>query len=761
MTEAHHGPKLVVRQLGAGAAAPLHWIDAVYEPAAHGRTIRVFLRAGCEFNTAQPPENGLRVLETREVSGARMVVAADESSGKAPLKGLSGVAEIALSPAEPELFTGRNVIMGFRSVETPVVVAEWLAYHALHHGLTGALIVNRANSDTAFAEALSKDLAARHDLAQRDLTVVVLECPIPLGKPGLGPENHPFLAPDAPGKDRMVQPAPDPWLSALGEPLVYELAKWRFLSAARAVLTIDCSDILAHGPQNAFDLCKAAKGGVVLLAGRRIYPWRVRVGRAAGFGDHVCRQFDARRGIARWGVSPAKAGLENTWRAIRVAYARPDPGTIVPFWRAMALKVPDQKPSVLAPKTSLIEEPALLRMAENCFGVKPVRPPKSVARTAPATALSAGRTCIVTTMKNEGPFLLEWLAYHRAIGVEDFLVYTNDCTDGTDTFLDVLNAKGLVAHRNNPYRTMPGLRPQHAALQAAEEEYLVKDAGWIICMDVDEFINIKIGDGTLASLYEAVGDANMVSLTWRLFGNADVADYEDSFVLQQFQLAAEAMARKPHQAWGFKTLFRNIAIYKKLGVHRPKGLKPDLWTEVKWLNGSGVPMPREILRNGWRSSTESYGYDWVQLNHYACRSAESFLVKRDRGRVNHVDRDQGINYWFRMNHNSVAETSVQRMLPLLQKEYERLLADPDIRRAHMVCVAAHQEKIAKLRQKPDFADLYKDLTGERFRGLSRLLRHFGASVFNAGPGVIPHDLHRMTLPDGFFLTVDHDGHAQH
>lgn len=43
-----------------------------------------------------------------------------------------------------------------------------------------------------------------------------------------------------------------------------------------------------------------------------------------------------------------------------------------------------------------------------------------------------------------------------------------------------------------------------------------------------------------------------------------------------------------------------------------------------------------MFRNGWRSTIETYGYDLVQLNHYAVRSAESFLVKRDRGRVNHV-----------------------------------------------------------------------------------------------------------------------------
>ena len=39
-------------------------------------------------------------------------------------------------------------------------------------------------------------------------------------------------------------------------------------------------------------------------------------------------------------------------------------------------------------------------------------------------------------MKNEGPYILEWLAYHRIVGFEDFLIYTNDCEDGTTEILE-------------------------------------------------------------------------------------------------------------------------------------------------------------------------------------------------------------------------------------------------------------------------------------------------------------------------------------
>ncbi len=755
------GARVIWRSMGA-RRVDAHGIglmlDAVQVPDG-----RVFTFFGNGTQTAaflpdRAPGSALP-LELREVSGAALIV----TDGPGPLPLADGALLLA-NPveAEPALFDGRNTILAFRLEESAAQVAEGLIYHARHHGLQAALIFNRVpdgGADGAFCQGL---IGALGDV---DLRVVILDCPVPLGKPDTGPESHPWLAPDAPGKDRMEAPAPDVWRAPLGEQLVYELAKWRFLSAARAVLTLDVTDILAPEASGAFDACVVARHGVVLLAGRRIYPWRVRPkGRAGGearFGDHICRQFDARRGIARWGVAPAQAGLENTWRMVRVAYAKPEGEAAIPFYRAMAIRVPGRASGELAPKTSLIEDPALIAMAEGMFGHAPIRAPVSKPKAAPRAALKAGRTAIVTTMKNEGPFILEWLAWHRTIGVDDFLIYTNDCTDGTDTMLEMLQAKGLVQHRVNPWVPGGELKPQHAALQAAEAEPVLQNCGWGICMDVDEFITIKIGDGTLAALYRAMGEANMISMTWRLFGNADVAAYHDRFITEQFTQCAPEIIRKPHQAWGFKTLFRNIDIYKKLGVHRPKGLKPDLWDRVSWLNGSGRPLPREMFRNGWRSTLETYGYDWVQLNHYAVRSAESFLVKRDRGRVNHVDRDQGLNYWFRMNHNAVRDISALRIVPAAKAEYDRLMRDPEIAAAHAHSVACHRAKITALLQTENYRTFYAELTGARMQALCRLQHHFGSAVFSAGPGVIPDDLATRPLAPDFFFTITHEGEAEH
>ena len=58
----------------------------------------------------------------------------------------------------------------------------------------------------------------------------------------------------------------------------------------------------------------------------------------------------------------------------------------------------------------------------------------------------------------------------------------------------------------------------------------------------------------------------------------------------------------------------------------------------------GLPA-RLATKNEWVSRKDTVGYDLVTLNHYVLRSAESFLVKRDRvsaAMINDVTKDLGI-----------------------------------------------------------------------------------------------------------------------
>ncbi len=738
---------VIHRRLAGQVLGGHHLIDMLMQVSGNRCRVTLYFLGAANPEAITPPK-GATLIDVKSIGGS-VALCYQFPAGQAAEFRINGEAvQVQASTPELALLEGRDAFVALRNGERAEIVLDWLKFHIRSQGLQGAVILDRARpgSDDIFDTELQQGV----ERLDEPCTVVVVRSDTPLGKVNLPAEAHPFCAPGAPGKDRMKIPKPDLWAAPLGALNWFEIAKDRFLAQARAVASVEVHDLLVREGDTVFDKAIAAQSGVVTLIGQHCYPWRVRNANSIHFGDHICTQFDADRGRKRWCIAPAKAPEDATWRLLRIGNAVPDPRQVNRFHRHMALRHPTDSISTIVPKSSLVEDSALRQQAKDAFGHKALRPPKVKLKQVPK---GRGRRAIVTTMKNEGPFILEWLAYHRAIGFDDILVYTNDCSDGTDTMLDLLMDKGIVTHRDNKFQQM-GLRPQHAALQMAEDEPVIQQAKWVTCIDVDEYVNIKVGDGTLDALFAAVPDANLISMTWRLFGNADVAAFKDAPITEQFHLCAHEDTRKPHQAWGFKTLFMNNGIFRKLGVHRPKGLNPQLWDKIAWVNGSGQAMPHNMFRNGWRSTATTYGYDLVQLNHYAVRSAESFLVKRDRGRVNHVDRDQGLAYWFRMNNNVDTDDSITKNLALMHQELANLMADPEIAAAHAAAVSAHRAKITALRKTPAYADFYAKLTGDRLQKLARLHGHFGAHVYLAGPDCLPDHITDKDPDESWFFTVD-------
>ena len=175
----------------------------------------------------------------------------------------------------------------------------------------------------------------------------------------------------------------------------------------------------------------------------------------------------------------------------------------------------------------------------------------------------------VTTQKNEGGFLLKWIAYLKIIGLTDIVILSNDCEDGSDEMLDHLSKAGEIIHLRNdgPHDDR---RIQFAALKLADRQKAVKEANWIRHLDIDEFRNIHVGDGQISDLITALPEADAIALTWRMFGNNGIIEYKDRLITDQFARATPKIMHWPWRAFMIKTLYRNNGIYGKLGVHRQK-----------------------------------------------------------------------------------------------------------------------------------------------------------------------------------------------
>ena len=170
--------------------------------------------------------------------------------------------------------------------------------------------------------------------------------------------------------------------------------------------------------------------------------------------------------------------------------------------------------------------------------------------------------------KNESAFLLEWIAYHKTIGFTDIVILSNDCEDGSDEMLDHLPKSGEIIHLRNdgPYDDR-GI--QFAALKRADRQKAMKEADWIMHLNIDEFLNIHVGDVQIAYLLDALPDADAVALTWP-FGNNGIIEYKNRLITDQFARATSKIMHWPWRAFMIKTLYHHNGIYGKLGVHRQK-----------------------------------------------------------------------------------------------------------------------------------------------------------------------------------------------
>ena len=307
------------------------------------------------------------------------------------------------------------------------------------------------------------------------------------------------------------------------------------------------------------------------------------------------------------------------------------------------------------------------------------------------------RILIVTCMKDEGPFILEWVAWHRAMGVSDIVVFSNDCSDGSDALLDRLDEMGLVTHLPNPAAALGRNWLQPAALAFAERMPVFRRADFVISCDVDEFFNVRTGAGRFADLFAAVPPFDVLSVSELGHGANGRMRFEPGPVTEQFPgHAAERPGRWKAQA-GVKSILRRGPWLGQFRNHRPDILDG---AACVWLDGSGRRLA-ELAEDRSRNGVDRRGrLDLVSLEHFALRSAESYLVKIARGDVVIAGKRVGRRYWRTRDANGHRTSDLSRGQALGRPVLDRMLSDAVLRRRHEDCIAAHRAMIDRLRTDP-------------------------------------------------------------
>lgn len=325
---------------------------------------------------------------------------------------------------------------------------------------------------------------------------------------------------------------------------------------------------------------------------------------------------------------------------------------------------------------------------------------------------------IVTAMKNEGPYILDWISYHIAIGFTHFVILTNDCSDKTDNICRNLEKLGIVTHVNNTPPYPRGI--QKTAWKRAGRVEAVEKAKWLMSLDVDEYLYLEQGDGSLDALFSQFEtQPTAISFPWLFYGDNDVRELKDEPVWQQFTRSAHPFQARPFQIRGLKTLYKNLD-GSEIGTHRPKfKLLPD---DVLWVTADGVPMNYMWRKPYWCVWDDGMGFGSTlgRVCHFAIRSRQAYFLKILRGFVNRTEKgpradESATTYWNMFNWN-IEENNMMRDRGCVSEPIrEQLFANAKLADLHGKSFAIHQQHVKLALENPEYSEEFGVLLNSQMR----------------------------------------------
>jgi hypothetical protein len=212
--------------------------------------------------------------------------------------------------------------------------------------------------------------------------------------------------------------------------------------------------------------------------------------------------------------------------------------------------------------------------------------------------------------RDEGPYLEEWIEFHRLVGVERFFLYDNDSGDDHAAILAPYVSEGIAIVHEWPERPRQKEAYEHCLAEHGDE------SRWIAFLDLDEFLfspELRPVPELLVEYeqWPAVG-VNRVT-----YGTSGHKEKPEGLVIEEYVMRFPAVASiksvvDPARTTGFV----NVHAFS----YRDDGFAVD---------------ERKQPIDGW--VTDEYTFDRLRINHYYTRSEAEFADKLDHVRADNAE----------------------------------------------------------------------------------------------------------------------------
>ena len=229
---------------------------------------------------------------------------------------------------------------------------------------------------------------------------------------------------------------------------------------------------------------------------------------------------------------------------------------------------------------------------------------------------------MATAVHNDGALLLDWLAHHRAAGVEHFFIYSTDGEDGSEALLDALAEAGVITWIRQPGKPSPGWRDNaNRHLLSCLPETL--DYGWLMVLDVDEFLVL---DGERHESFvtflelRASGGANAVALSRHMFRPG----------LQKTRHPTPIIERFTHRHPPWLRQVKPVMATRHFMTSLPHEPSPAPGASLVYHNAAGLPHHWPGRPYHMNEGDPIFEDAWIQS--YPTRSVEEFIWSHSRNR---------------------------------------------------------------------------------------------------------------------------------
>jgi hypothetical protein len=212
---------------------------------------------------------------------------------------------------------------------------------------------------------------------------------------------------------------------------------------------------------------------------------------------------------------------------------------------------------------------------------------------------------LAAMVRNEAPYLEEWVKWHYYAGVEHFYLYENDSTDPT---------MAIIARLSHDYPITCVQVSGKAIVKSVYESCVKdhsKDSRWIAFLDADEFI---VANDNLQRFLKTYEKYPALTVHWYLFGSNGRTIYTTTPVLERYTMR-EAKVSKV-----CKSIVDPSRTFECYTSHL---FKHDTYP----VDEHFVPITTAVAR------LDKPTCDLIQINHYATKSKEECLKRRAERRL--------------------------------------------------------------------------------------------------------------------------------